>query len=90
MQGSTADMPNSSEIKSGQFDDLFMNGVAGINPSDIESITILKDASATAIYGSRAAGGVIVVTTKKENKEKPELTILVMFPLLCLPNEIIL
>ncbi|MFS2533182.1 SusC/RagA family TonB-linked outer membrane protein [Bacteroides ovatus] len=70
MQGSTADMPNSSEIKSGQFDDLFMNGVAGINPSDIESITILKDASATAIYGSRAAGGVIVVTTKKGKQGK--------------------
>ena len=89
MQGSTADMPNSSEIKSGQFDDLFMNGVAGINPSDIESITILKDASATAIYGSRAAGGVIVVTTKKGKQGKTR-TILVMFPSLCHPNEIIL
>lgn len=65
-------MPSSSEIKSGQFDDMFMNGIAGINPSDIESITILKDASATAIYGSRAAGGVIVVTTKKGNKGKQE------------------
>lgn len=65
MQESVADMPSSSEIKSGQFDDMFMNGVAGINPSDIESITILKDASAAAIYGSRASGGVIVVTTKK-------------------------
>lgn len=37
----------------------------GINPNDIESITVLKDASATAIYGTRAANGVIVVTTKK-------------------------
>lgn len=36
-----------------------------INPNDIESITVLKDASATAIYGSRAAGGVILITTKK-------------------------
>ncbi len=36
-----------------------------LNPSDIESISILKDASATAIYGSRAAGGVVVITTKK-------------------------
>ena len=35
MQANTSDMPSSSEIKSGQFDDLFMNGVAGINPSDI-------------------------------------------------------
>lgn len=55
------------------FDDLFMNGVAGINPSDIESITILKDASAAAIYGSRAAGGVIVVTTKKGKSGKAQI-----------------
>ena len=74
MQGSTADMPNSSEIKSGQFDDLFMNGVAGINPSDIESITILKDASATAIYGSRASNGIILVTTKKGKTGKASIT----------------
>ncbi|MDD3036515.1 SusC/RagA family TonB-linked outer membrane protein [Bacteroides sp.] len=73
MQGNTADMPSSSEIKSNQFDDLFMNGVAGINPNDIESITILKDASATAIYGSRAAGGVIVVTTKKGKQGKTRI-----------------
>ncbi len=66
-------MPSSSEIKSGQFDDTFMNGIAGINPSDIESITILKDASATAIYGSRAAGGVIVVTTKKGKQGKTRI-----------------
>jgi len=39
--------------------------IAGINPDDIEDITILKDAAATAIYGARAANGVIVVTTKK-------------------------
>lgn len=73
MQANTSDMPSSSEIKSGQFDDLFMNGVAGINPSDIESITILKDASAAAIYGSRAAGGVIVVTTKKGKAGKVKI-----------------
>ena len=40
-------------------------GIENINPSDIESIDILKDASATAIYGSRGANGVILVTTKK-------------------------
>ena len=39
--------------------------MANINPNDIESITVLKDATATAIYGARAANGVIVVTTKK-------------------------
>ncbi len=41
------------------------NPLAGINPSDIESIDILKDASATAIYGARANNGVILVTTKR-------------------------
>ncbi len=41
------------------------NGLNGINPRDIEDIQILKDASATAIYGSRGANGVILITTKK-------------------------
>ena len=41
------------------------NALASINPSDIESIEILKDASATAIYGSRGANGVVIVTTKR-------------------------
>lgn len=44
---------------------MFGNAISGVNPMDIESITFLKDASATAIYGTRAANGVIVVTTKK-------------------------
>jgi TonB-linked SusC/RagA family outer membrane protein len=42
--------------------------IAGLNPDDIEDITILKDAAATAIYGARAANGVIVITTKKGKK----------------------
>ena len=41
------------------------NAIAGINPQDIERIDVLKDASATALYGTKAANGVIVVTTKK-------------------------
>ena len=41
------------------------NGLNVINPNDIEAISILKDASATAIYGSRAANGVVLITTKK-------------------------
>ncbi|MFY0630350.1 MAG: SusC/RagA family TonB-linked outer membrane protein [Flavobacteriaceae bacterium] len=55
---------------------LDQNGVSGsrgvlstINPNDIESFSVLKDASATAIYGSRAANGVIIITTKKGKKE---------------------
>ncbi|AUC84655.1 SusC/RagA family TonB-linked outer membrane protein [Polaribacter sp. ALD11] len=43
--------------------------LASINPGDIESFSVLKDASATAIYGSRASNGVIIITTKKGRKE---------------------
>lgn len=51
-----------------------LNTLAGLNINDIESIDILKDASATAIYGSRAANGVVIITTKKGKKnEKPVL-----------------
>jgi TonB-dependent starch-binding outer membrane protein SusC len=53
------------------------NGIAGsanllntINPNDIESMSVLKDASATALYGSRASNGVIIITTKKGTKGK--------------------
>jgi iron complex outermembrane receptor protein len=45
------------------------NPLATINPNDIESFTILKDASATAIYGARASNGVILITTKKGGKK---------------------
>lgn len=51
-------------------DNLYNTSIAGVNPADIEDITILKDAAATAIYGARAANGVIVVTTKKGTKGK--------------------
>ena len=47
------------------------SSIAGLSPNDIESITILKDAAATAIYGARAANGVIVVTTKRGKTGKP-------------------
>lgn len=61
------DLPeiSNSQLKSGDFNDIFVHGISGINPDDIENVTILKDASAAAIYGSRAAGGVIVVTTRQ-------------------------
>ena len=61
------EMPNvsDSQLKTGGLEDFLINGVGDINPSDIENISILKDASAAAIYGSRAANGVIVVTTKR-------------------------
>lgn len=47
---------------------------SAINPNDIESIDILKDASATAIYGSRGANGVIIITTKRGKKGDPVIT----------------
>jgi TonB-linked SusC/RagA family outer membrane protein len=52
------------------------NALAGINPNDIESIEVLKDASATAIYGSRGSNGVIIITTKRGEKgsDKIEFT----------------
>ncbi|AHJ96193.1 SusC/RagA family TonB-linked outer membrane protein [Hymenobacter swuensis] len=51
------------------------NPLSNINPADIESVEVLKDASATAIYGSRAAGGVIVVTTKKGRRGQSKLSL---------------
>ena len=53
----------------------FGNGAGDINPEDIESVTVLKGASATALYGSRAANGVIMITTKKAKADsKAEVT----------------
>ena len=51
------------------------NPLSMVNPNDIESFTVLKDASATAIYGSRASNGVILITTKKgSNGSKPKVS----------------
>lgn len=49
--------------------------LSSLNPSDIESIEVLKDASATAIYGSRGANGVILITTKKGKAGKPRINV---------------
>ena len=54
-----------ADLNSPDVMNMFNSVIGGINPNDIETITVLKDASATAIYGTRAANGVIVVTTKK-------------------------
>jgi len=50
-----------------------MNPLSGINPQDVESIEILKDASSAAIYGSRGANGVILITTKSGKEGKPKI-----------------
>ena len=51
-----------------------MSGLSTINPADIESIEILKDASATAIYGARAANGVVLITTKSGKEGRDQIT----------------
>ena len=58
-----------------------MTGIGNIAPDDIESITVLKDAAATAIYGARAANGVIVVTTKKGSEGDRQYNLSLQFGL---------
>ncbi len=59
------DIPKLDSSNDNDITNIGQSSIAGISPSDIENITILKDAAATAIYGARAANGVIVITTKK-------------------------
>lgn len=65
------EIPSMEELK--DIDNIYSTAVAGINPADIESITVLKDAAATAIYGARAANGVIVITTKSGKAGKTKV-----------------
>ncbi|GIV35611.1 MAG: SusC/RagA family TonB-linked outer membrane protein [Chitinophagales bacterium] len=60
--------PNSSNQQTGRGGYDYGNAAADINPDDIESITVLKGPAATALYGSRAANGVVMITTKKGKK----------------------
>lgn len=62
------------------------NALATINPNDIETFTVLKDASATAIYGSRASNGVIIIQTKKGTQDKIKVSYSRTFPLLHYKN----
>ena len=63
------EIPSMEELQ--DIDNIQQTSIAGINPADIENITVLKDAAATAIYGARAANGVIVITTKSGKAGKP-------------------
>ena len=63
------DIPSMEDLK--DIDNIYQTSIAGLNPSDIDNITVLKDAAATAIYGARAANGVIVITTKKGRAGAP-------------------
>ena len=62
------DTENSSDELNAGFD--FGNGANAVNPDDVENMTILKGAAATALYGSRAANGVVMITTKTGKKNK--------------------
>ncbi|MFL5578816.1 MAG: SusC/RagA family TonB-linked outer membrane protein, partial [Gemmatimonadaceae bacterium] len=68
-EGTVADRPGVNGVNSS----LGRSPLNTINPNDIESITVLKDASATAIYGSRGANGVILITTKGGNRSGPSI-----------------
>ncbi|MFR3056891.1 TonB-dependent receptor [Phocaeicola coprophilus] len=64
-----------SKIQTGKYDSGSSDNIlASINPNDIESIEVLKDASSTAIYGARAGNGVIIITTKKGKTGAPKVT----------------
>jgi len=63
------------DLSSGDAVTLISSSVAGINADDIENFQILKDASATALYGARAMNGVIVITTKKGKKGKTKINL---------------
>ncbi|MDN5213174.1 SusC/RagA family TonB-linked outer membrane protein [Fulvivirgaceae bacterium BMA12] len=56
-------------------DVIFQGDISSINPADIERVNVLKDASAAAVYGSRAAAGVIIITTKKGSTGKPTINV---------------
>lgn len=71
ISGSSADMTDQMNLEAQR--SLIGSAISGVNPNDIESITFLKDASATAIYGTRAANGVIVVTTKRGREGRPSI-----------------
>lgn len=68
IQTNPTPVPNDASPISGDMEDLAQtagNAISWLNPADIETITVLKDAASTAIYGSQAANGVIVITTKR-------------------------
>lgn len=65
---------SADELSSGDAKTLISSAVAGLNSDDIESFTILKDGSATSIYGARAMAGVIVITTKRGQKGRANVS----------------
>lgn len=64
-----------------------LNAMTDINPNDIETMTILKDASATSIYGARASNGVILITTKKGSRDRTDVALNLSYGWQTLPSE---
>jgi len=64
-----------------------INAMSDINPNDIETMTILKDASATSVYGARASNGVILITTKKGSRDKTDVSLNLSYGWQTLPKE---
>ncbi len=83
LQGETPDL---SATGGGLDATLFMSGIGNISPDNIESITVLKDAAACAIYGARAANGVIVVKTKSGKVGKPTYNVTAHFGITSRPQ----
>ena len=64
-----------------------LNAMTDINPNDIETMTILKDASATSMYGARASNGVILITTKRGSRGKTDVSLNLSYGWQTLPKE---
>lgn len=75
-------------VRSEAGDDTYSNPLADLNPNDVESIEVLKDASATAIYGSQAANGVIIVNMKKGKEGAPKISFKTTFGIDRLPHKL--
>ncbi|PKB18839.1 TonB-dependent receptor [Flavobacterium sp. 5] len=77
-QGTNINIRGIGTFQSGTYPLVLIDGLAGsinnINPNDIESVSVLKDAASTAVYGSRAANGVILITTKMGKKGKTRVS----------------
>ena len=82
-RGTNINIRGIGTFQSGTYPLVLIDGLAGsidnINPNDIESVSVLKDASSAAVYGSRAANGVILITTKKGNSGKARVSYNYMF-----------
>jgi TonB-linked SusC/RagA family outer membrane protein len=78
--GVTVRIRGASSLSSGGNDPLYVidgvptDNILGVNPNDIESIEVLKDAASSAIYGSRAANGVVLISTKRGTKGRTEMS----------------